>query len=290
MKNINEVLRKNNIGGVRYLKKGKCTIIDSKENRYVIKPNKTKIYDYLNYRNFHNYPNYQIDEGYEISEYIEDVDIPREQKMIDLVSLVASLHKKTTYYKKIDDTSIKEIYDDLKKELNEIQIFYDNLIEEAETSIYMSPSHYLLARNISFVYSMIELAHKNIDKWYSDMKDKDRFRVAIIHNNLKLEHFINNTLISWDKSKIGIPIIDLYILYKTSYNEYDWQELIDIYNSIFPLKDDEIFLFNTLIAIPLRINMTSIEIDNVKEVSEKLNYLKLTHNFLITTKYEIEEK
>ncbi len=287
MKKINEVLKKNNIRGTGYTRKGKCVIVDTKDERFVIKPHKTSIYEYLNYRNFEHYPQVMIDSGYEISPYIEDVDIPTEQKMIDLILVIANLHKKTTYYKKISEFDIKEIYEDLKKEINDIRVFYDNLMAEVESSIYMQPSFYLLARNISFVYQMIEMADNNIDKWYKNIKETDRIRVSVIHNNLSLEHYLNNTLISWDKSKIGLPILDLYKLYKTTYNEYDWNELLDIYNSNFKLKDDELFLFYTLISLPLTINFTNVEIDNVREVNEKLNYLKLTYQFLSTKKSEI---
>ncbi len=287
MNAINELLKRQHIHSTRYEQRGKCMIATG-DDKVVIKPHKTDIYAYLDYRNFNHYPAFQIDDGYEISEYIEDVDIPREQKMIDLITLTASLHKKTTYYKKIGTFEIKDIYEDLKAEINDVRYFYDNLMNEIESTIYMAPSAYLLARNISFVYQMLDYANHHLDLWYENIKKSDRVRVAIIHNNLSLDHFLNNTLISWDNAKIGLPIIDLYKLYKSAYNEYDWNELLDIYSETFPLKEDEIFLFKTLIAIPLKVKLTSIEIDNVREVNEKLNYLKLTSLFL-TKKSETEK-
>lgn len=285
MKKINDILKRNNISGNRYCKCGKCIIID---NKYVIKPNKTNIYEYLNYRNFDNYPNILIDSGYEIIDYIPSVDIPIEQKMIDLLNTISILHKKTTYYKKISEFDLDKIYDSIKDKINNVKIVYDELINNAESSIYMSPSEYLLARNISFVYSMIDYSNNNIDTWYKKIKDTDRIRVSVIHNNLKLDHFINNILISWDNSKISLPIFDLYKLYLNTYNEYDWNELINIYSSNYPLKEDELFLFNTLISIPLLPNITNIEIDNVKDINEKLNYLKITYNYIFTKKDEIK--
>lgn len=288
MKEINEVLRKNNITGNRYCKNGKCIIIDGKEKRVVIKQNKTNIYEYLNYRNFNNYPNMLIDSGYEIMEYVQEIDIPVEQKMIDLLGVVSMLHKKTTYYKKISEFDLENIYDQIKEKINEVRAIYDELMVGAETSIYMAPSQYLLARNISFVYSMLSYCDDNIEKWYKKIKETDKIRVSVIHNNLSLEHFINNTLISWDNSKVSLPVFDLYKLYHNTYNEYDWNELLNIYSSNYPLKEDEIFLFDILISIPLMPNITGIEIDNVKDMNNKLNYLKLTHNFIFTKKDEIK--
>lgn len=289
MKKINELLKKNNICGLRYQKNGKCIVVDTEDKRLVIKPNKTNIYEYLNYRNFNNYPSLVIDSGYEIMDYVEDIDIPVEQKMIDLINLVSNLHKRTTYYRKISEFNIKDIYEEIKGQIKDTWLFYDNLMMDAETSIYMSPSLYLLSRNISFVYDMLKYCDNNIDKWYENIKNIQRVRVSVIHNNLNLEHFKNNTLLSWDHSKISLPIFDLYKLYRSTYNEYDWNELLNIYYENYSLKEEELFLFMTLISLPLDVNMTNIEIDNVKEMNEKLNYLKLTYKFISTGKFGIEK-
>ena len=290
MNDINDILKRNNILGCKYKKNGKCIIVNNKEKNIVIKPNKTNIYEYLNYRNFNNFPNIFIDNGYEIIEYIEPLDIPVEQKMIDLINIVSSLHKKTTYYKKISEFNIDDIYSDISKKIEDVKLFYDKLLFDAENSIYMSPSNYLLVRNISSINFMINTCETNMKKWLDKIKETDKIRVSVIHNNLNLNHFINNTLISWDKSKIGLPIFDLYILYTNTYNEYDWNELLDIYINNYPLKEDELFMFYTLIGLPLKPNLTNIEIDNVKEINEKLNYLKLSKDLISKRKFETNKK
>ena len=292
MKEINDLLRKNNISGCKYCKCGKCIIIDTKEKKLVLRPNKTKIYEYLKYRNFNNIPSMYIDSGYEFIDYIDEIDIPVEQKMIELITVISILHKKTTYYKKISEMNIENIHDDIVNKINSVKEYYDELIYKAENTIYMSPSQYLLARNISNVYNAIKYCNKSLDKWYSIIKKEDRTRVSVLHNNLKLEHFINGILINWDKSKIGIPVFDLYKLYNNTYNEYDWNELINIYNHHYKLKEDELLLFNILISIPIKPSITNIEIDNVKSMQEVLNYIKITNDFsskeIVETKKENE--
>lgn len=287
MREINDILKKYDIHGIRYEKKGKCIIIDDK---YVIKPNKTNIYEYLNYRSFNNYPDINIEDSYEISEYIDEIDIPNEQKMIDLITIVSNLHKKTTYYKKISEFNINEIYEDIKNKLDNIKLYYDDLMNEVESTIYMPPSYYLLARNISFVYKMIEYSYNSLNTWKSKIDNIDKVRVSIIHNNLKLEHLINNKLISWDNSKISLPIFDLYKLYINTYDLYDWNELLNIYIKEYPLKEEELLLFKILISIPLKIELTNIEIDNVEEVNNKLDYLKITYSFISKDINEINKK
>lgn len=277
MKEINELLKKNNIRYSSFRKKGSSIIFD---NKFVVRKNKTNIYDYLSYRNFNNYPNLKIDDGYEIVEYIDEIDIPKEQKMIDLIEVISSLHKKTNYYKKITDNIVDNIYKEIKQNIEEIKNYYDQLMLEAESSVYMRPSYYLLARNISNIYKVIIDVSNNLEKWYKDISELKSIRVSIIHNNLSLEHFINNKVISWDKSKISIPIYDLVKLYKNTYNEYDWVELINIYENNFLLREEEHLLFELLVSIPNKVVITNIEIDNVIKINEELNYIKLTNNFI----------
>ena len=290
MKKINELLKKHNINSLRYEKNGKCTIVYDNNKKYVIKKNKTNIYEYLSYRNFNNYPNLIIDDGYEIYEYIDEVEIPIEQKMIDLINNLSLLHKKTTYYKKINEYNYDNMYEEIKNKIDNSKNIYDELITKAENTTFMSPSEYYLARNISKVYTNIMYSIDNTNKWYNHLKSKDRLRVSVIHNNLSVSHYINNTFISWDKSKIGISVLDLYQLYIDSYDKYDWYELLKIYTDNYPLKDEELELFYALISIPIIPNLTSIEIDNVKDIYNKINYIQLTNKLISKRINEIMKK
>ena len=118
MKKINELLKEYSIKPYRYTKEGKVTIIDTDDNRYVIKEkasNNLKIYNYLASRNFNYYPKIlnSNNDDYQIMEYIDEYDIPDEQKMMDLIDLVSLLHSKTTHFKETDEDDYKEIYEDI---------------------------------------------------------------------------------------------------------------------------------------------------------------------------------
>ena len=67
------------------------------------------IYNYLLSRSFDYFPEVlNEDDEYIYYRYINDIDEPREQKMVDLVNLVSLLHNKTTFYKEVDiDVLIK---------------------------------------------------------------------------------------------------------------------------------------------------------------------------------------
>ena len=155
MRKINEALRKHSLVANRYEKRGKATIVNTNEGRYIYKDSKIddNILNYLKSRNFDYLPEIiGKEEDYQISRYVDGFDIPNEQKMLDLVKLVALLHSKTTHYKEIDINDYEEIYEDLDNNLKFLYGYYTDLITTIESKVYMSPSELLLARNISKIY------------------------------------------------------------------------------------------------------------------------------------------
>ena len=94
MKAISELLKKSDIRALSYKKNGNVIIAQTNIGKVVIKKNKNKdyIYNYLNNRNFDYYPEIIKEEDYIVSKYVEDVDIPKEQKILDLVDLVSLMH------------------------------------------------------------------------------------------------------------------------------------------------------------------------------------------------------
>lgn len=172
-----------------------------------------KTYNYLRSRAFDYFP-YPIEESnkYEIYPYIEDVYEPREQKAMDMVHLLSLLHSKTTFYKEVDIDKNKKIYEDIVNDIDYLNNYYNELISLIEKEVYMSPSSYLIARNINIIFSSIYYVKDNIDKWYKLIKDNKNERVSYIHNNINLDHYLKSDkpyLISWNKSRVDSPIYDL---------------------------------------------------------------------------------
>ena len=103
---VNDILKKYSLVPKRYEKKSNAFIIDTNLGRYVCKKNgiKNEILDYLNTRSFDYMPKIinDNDEDYIIYEYLEDYDIPKEQKILDLINLVYLLHKFCLFYLYLD--------------------------------------------------------------------------------------------------------------------------------------------------------------------------------------------
>jgi len=278
MKEISELLKKNDIRASSYRKNGNVIISDTNKGKIVIKKNNYKdyIYNYLDTRNFNYYPDIIENDKYVISRYIEDVEIPSEQKIIDLVDLVSLLHSKTTHYREISEDEYKKIYEDLSNNYEYLYEYYLDIISLIDEKVFMSPSEYLLARNISFIFKSIEIGKEYVENWLERINGLNKMRVTIVHNNLDLSHYIRSDkpyLLSWDKSKIDIPIFDLYNLYNHHFMDFDFFELLKRYESVYPLKNYELELFFILITMPSKIEFNNNEYEMCVKISNEIDRL-----------------
>lgn len=280
MKKINKLLRTLDIKPIHYEKKGNALMVTTKDHKYVIKKNSNPIYDYLNQRTFHYYPNTRMVEDYEVADYIEESMIPNDQKILDMTSLIALLHVKTTHYKSIEEYGYQDIYETIKGNLEYLKSQYDEAMDRIESEIFMSPSSYLLARHITSIYNMIKFCSDSIETWYNKVKEEKKIRLVILHNNLSLEHFFNDKLISWNKAKIGPPIFDLYKFYKNTYTPFVWEEIMKNYLAGYPLKEEELELFYIMISMPTPLEFTQSEYKNVKLIHKQLDYMNRTNHFI----------
>lgn len=271
------VLKKNNLIPRKYETIGKVSIVDTNLGKYVVKYSKIDkdILDYLNSRAFDYMPNIINDEeDISISEYVEDFNIPKEQKILDLANLTALLHSKTTHYKEIDQDEYEQIYEDINNNIEYLYSYYNDIISIIEMKVFMSPSEYLLARNISFIYQSLNKTKILLNEWHKVIKEKRKQRNVVLHNNLKLSHFIRNEnsyLISWEKAKIGNPVFDLYKLYKNHVLDFDFQDVLDTYEKSYPLLSDEKQLFYILISLPDIIDFKDTEYNNCQKISDQID-------------------
>lgn len=259
------------------------------DNKIVVKDNKNKnidkIYRYLKSRSFDYFPEpIDIDDRYELYPYIEDYDEPREQKAVDLMHLVSLLHNKTTFYREVDIDKNKEIYEDILGRLEYLNNYYTDLITLIEKEVYMSPSSYLIARNINIIFDSIYFSKDKIEEWYKKIENNKNERVVNIHNNINLDHYRKSDkpyLISWSKSKIDSPIYDLLSFYQSHYLELDFDDLFHYYESNYPLKEEERILLFIYMAIPPKIEIENNEYKMCIKINKIIDYLYKTSNLIM---------
>ena len=275
MKTLDEVLKRNSIIPIGYFKKGNVTIVSTNKKKYVIKEGKidNKVLECLNSRNFKYKPQITIDGNYLIEEYIEDIDTTDEQKVLDLVRILSLLHKQTTFYKEISVYDYKTLYEELLNNYDYLYKYYIDHINNIDNKIIYSPSDYIFSRSISCILYSIDKGIEYINSWYKKIKDIDSIKVSVIHNNLELNHFINNYLISWDKSKIDIPIYDIYKLYNKYYSEFSFNDLLKEYEKEYPLSDYEKELLFILVLMPNKIDFNDSEYNICVSISNEVDRL-----------------
>lgn len=240
-----------------------------------------KLYKYLNSRSFNYLPDISPDsrEDMVVFEYQDDLEIDKNQKILDLINLVSLLHNKTSYYKEISSDKYKEIYQLLKDNILFIDNYYDNLFMEYVHIESNSPSSYLFLRNYTLINNACKYSLDKLEEWYLKINDKNKQRVVLVHNNLKLDHFLKNDneyLISWDNYTFDSPVLDLYNLYKNEWEDISFNEVIDIYNRDFELLEEEKLLFTILVSIPYKVNIESNEYERCREFRKLINYLLKT--------------
>lgn len=283
----------------RYTIRGKVVILNTTSGDFVVKEKKNdkdmrELYSYLVSRNFTNFPTL-IDESrsdVNVYEYLDSVSMPVEQKALDLIDLISNLHNKTTFYKTVTEDTFKEIYDNIKANIEYLRIYYDELYEKIKKDIYMSPSNYLFIRNAYKIFAALDFCSHELDEWYSVVKTQTKKRVCLIHNHLCLEHFLKNDkdyLISWENSRVDSPVMDLYHLYTCEYFDISFDVLLNRYFEKVRLTDDEKKLLFILISIPKKIEFDNNEFKSTQMVREVLDYLFVTES-LVRPYYSIEEE
>ena len=203
---------------------------------------------------------------------------------MDMVHLLSLLHSKTTFYREVDIDKNKKIYEDIVNDIDYLNNYYNELISLIEKEVYMSPSSYLIARNINIIFSSIYYVKDNIDKWYKLIEDNKNERVSYIHNNINLDHYLKSDkpyLISWNKSRVDSPIYDLLSFYKNHYLEFDFDDLFHYYESNYPLKDNERLLLFIYMAIPPKIVIDGSEYDMCIKINKNMEYLYKTSNLIM---------
>lgn len=267
--------------------KNSAKIIENENTRLVIKkdnPNILDTYNYLLSRSFDYFPKIIYkDNDYNVYEYVEDVNEPSEQRILDIITLTSILHSKTTFYKEVDIDNYKYLYETINKKLEYLFNYYNDIITLIEKNIYMSPSNYIIARNINKIFETINYCKYEVDSWYELIKDKRKIRVVNIHNNLSLDHYIKNDkpyLISWNKNKIDMPIYDLLTLYKKYYLDFDFYELFNYYESRYPLTNEERKMLLILMSIPEKLVLDSSEYKNSIKCRKFFDYIYKTKDLI----------
>lgn len=236
-----------------------------------------ELFDYLETRNFNNFPKIvECDERNMKTEFIKQEKYHEMTSGVELIKTMSMLHYKTLFFKEVSKNKYKNIYDKLISNIEYLKSYYEDIISEIESEEYMSPSHYLFARNYSAIDSSFKYVTSEIKRWFKLVENKSKERVCVVHNNINSEHFIKgdkNYLISWDKHVVDTPVLDIYKFYKKEGYKLDFNYLLSIYSETLELLPEEKMLLNILISMPPKIEKINNEYLNTVHIKNTYNYI-----------------
>lgn len=284
----------------RYTVLGKATIVEAENQKFVLKEKKENsniagLYNYLKSRNFYSFDDVVDSKRRDVNvfEYIYDVDMPREQKAEDLVENVISLHTKTLYFKEVREDKFKELYENIESNINFLDNHYNTLYNRFFKEVYMAPSHYLFMQNFYKLEGALAFCRQELDIWFDLVKEEKKMRVAIIHNDLTIDHFLKSdkeAIISWEKHAVDSPVLDLVNFYKNDNLKYEFGTIFEKYNENMPLNVHEKKLFFILISLPSRMDFSKTEFENTKNIRKNLDYIFKTEELVKPYYSENKEK
>lgn len=266
----------------KYTIKGNVKILNCPDRDIVLKRKNSLLrdrYQYLNSRGFNNYVPV-IDysrSNYDIFPFIHENNVPYSQKGNDLARVIAIMHAKTSYNKDIDQSVYDNIFNNINDNCDYLQDYYSKMYDDLFHIKYHKPHEIIFIDYFSKINNTISFCKAEVEKWYTLVSEKKNQRVALIHNNLKLDHFLegeDDYLISFDKSRFDTPVIDLVKLYKEEYNKLDFSEVLKNYLYHYSYNDDELKLFFVLISLPDEIKFDNNNYKNVELITNLVNYIK----------------
>lgn len=288
MSKLSNFIKQNNIDSKKITYKNKAIIIELEKEKIVLKKdnkNIKDIYEYLSSRSFPYilYPE-KITDNYSIYKYINEVNTIKEEKAIHLMNILTDLQNRTTTYKEYTLDEIKEIYENNLSKINTLFQYYNDLEESFSLHVYPSPYELLYLNNVSKIYNVLEYSRTINEKWYKIVNKNKKKRIVFLHNHLSLEHFIDDgmgKLINFNFAKYGIVIDDFKNFYKVHFRELDMESLFDAYQKKYKFSDSELLLLFLELMIPEKIRLTNNIMTNTLIISNLINYIDITRNFVL---------
>ncbi|MBO8172530.1 MAG: phosphotransferase [Bacillaceae bacterium] len=168
--------------------------------------------------------------------------------------------------------------------------------EEVKKSAYPSPFETAFKANASSIVEMGKTAIAQLREW---LDRKKQFRHVFCHGRLHRENILFNqrgqvVFIDFDHANLDTPVRDLALFFRRHMNRFDWHfevgdDWMEIYQTIFPLTEQERRLMSVYLLYPERImkliqqyqnrDRDSSEIFFVRQFEKQVNQCLLIRQF-----------
>ncbi|MFD3449561.1 spore coat protein YsxE [Microbacteriaceae bacterium 4G12] len=177
-----------------------------------------------------------------------------------LFQALAVMHQKTLREENIAEETVQQHYDSLTEQWEKERDMMEQFIDQCEGRWYMSPFELQYCTYYHHVMRAHQFATKQLEEWHKVMEEKETTRIALIHGNVSMNHFLfdhqrNGYFISLENSQFSTPVQDLVQFYKTSFYTYpiarnDRYEWYQVYQKNFPFTPEEKKLMLAYLAYP----------------------------------------
>jgi spore coat protein YsxE len=173
---------------------------------------------------------------------------------------LARLHTISAREIKVNTEERKSHYEKSIEELEREEEFLEGFIKECEKKIYMSPFELQFCTHYHTISHALSFSKRKLKEWYEETKENEKARIVIVHGNVTDDHFLYDQkgygyFINFEKSTIGSPIHDLLPFMVRVLRGYPKQaedliEWLYTYFKFFPLKEEEMLLFQSYLSQP----------------------------------------
>ncbi|RAK21367.1 spore coat protein YsxE [Anoxybacillus vitaminiphilus] len=233
----------------------------------------------------------------------------RHERHLPLFRDLAQIHQTSLKEVEINEEALTNYYNSIKERQEKQREFLQSYIETCENEWYMSPFQLQFCTYFHETMQAYWFAQTQLENWYEKMKETKKWRVAVVHGNVSLSHYVyaekgNGYFLSLERSHIAPPLSDLLHFFQKYLRTYPimCDECVNWfieYEQAFPVQEEETALFLSYLAEPEMIyRMVHQYVNQSKKMDERrqVSQLQKAYWFMKNSEYfimrltEIEEK
>lgn len=207
----------------------------------------------------------------------EDSTMMKDLKLKFFLESLAELHNRSFYTIRVNDSFFYETYDFIADKIDKTTEYLEEYMARIERLDYKSPSEWLFILNYPVYVNALSKANKALDDFKDKSENKSSIRMAFTYNDFDYKHIIlkEEKILGIENIEVAPPIYDVFYTF-SSLNEInvDTKSYYEKYFEKFILDEYEKEWLLALLYIPRIGNLSSNEVNNIKEVLSSLNYIK----------------
>jgi hypothetical protein len=281
--------------------------IKTSENDYILKYidniNLDMIIERLNILNIHSflfpiinnkgeYISFDNDISFLLFPFLHEEKVSlNDLKVKFFLTELATLHNKTYYPLKVNETFFKDTYEFIGERIDECENKIKSYIEKIEKADYKSPSEWLFLLNYPLYIDSIDKSNTCLEKFKEISYKKNSVRMAFTYTTFDYKHIFlkEGKIIGIENIELASPVYDIFFTLSTTKNiTIDIKNYYLKYFNTFILEDYEKEWLSALLYMP-RLEINSDECLNMINISKSLEQIKSSYEIIETFKNSNKE-